>query len=486
MTLALPTDRRPGPLRLALINPPFRYFPGMKKGGSAYARPPLGIAYLAGYARKYFPEPLDIRLFDFITRPGSSYEEMVRVILDHEPDLVGFTAVTGTIRDVERMCSAIHAARPGVVTIAGGPHITALPTEPHPGIDANLEGECEQTFVDLLQALASGGVASAIPGVHVREGDGWLSGPKPALLKDLDVVPFPARDLLRDLTYFHSYPHQNPGAFTTFFTSRGCPFDCNFCGNEIVWDTRVRYHSLPRVYAEIDHVVEDHGVGLLFFDDDTFTAKKARAREICGYVRDRHPQLRWVCHTRADTLSRDLVFEMQASGCVEMQIGVESGDPAIMKLTEKRLSIQSVRDAFGWFKEAGIKGWATFIVGNIGETRSTVRTTIDFAKAIDPAYASFIILLPFPGTRAYTVLKSQGALLTEDWAHYSWHGRPVFETPALSRRDLIRLRRLAYLSFYLRPRKLLQVLLDTLKARSLRETFRNLQAWKSLVAMPAA
>jgi radical SAM superfamily enzyme YgiQ (UPF0313 family) len=424
---------------------------------------------------------VEFHLLDCELEKLRSRAEVVGAILHTHPNVVGFSVATGTVKAVGEIAQALKAAVPGLRIAAGGPHIAALPEEAIPGVDANIFGEGEITFLEYLQKLDLGGTHSEIAGcVQFRDRHIVSRGPQRDLISNVDDVPLPERGLLRRHAYFHSYPYPGVHDFTTLFTSRGCPYNCNFCGNEVIWGGRVRYHSLARTFAEIDQVVAE-GYDLIFFDDDTFTVDKARVLRICEYISARHPRLQWICHLRADTVDREMLAAMKRAGCVEAQVGVEAGDPDVLRRTDKSMTIEQVRRTFAWLHEVRINSWATFILGNQGENPDTIRASLKLAKEIDPTYCSFIVLLPFPGTRIFEDYKNAGFITTFDWERYSWHGVPVISTDQLSTTDLIHWRKRAYLEFYLRPRKLLQTVRHVLRSGSSREIMRNFRAWKVLV-----
>lgn len=470
------------PFRITLVVPPFQYFPGMKTGADPYTRPPLGIAYLAAFLKAHFKNDVTVDLVDCAVERLFTKEQAARRILANSPHLVGFSVVTGTVNSASLIACAIKKQNPSIRTVAGGPHVTALPDEPLPGMDAKIFGEGERSFLEYVSLRCLAKTTGPLAGLIEFENDKIISkGPARPFIEDLDLIPIPARELLPSGVYFHSYPYPNAKNFTTLFTSRGCPFDCAFCGNRTLWNNRVRFHSLERVYEEIDRIVFN-GTSLVFFDDDTFTCDHQRVLGICDYVRRRHPSLRWICHARADTLEKNLLDEMKSSGCVEIQIGVESGDPEILRRMDKRMDLESARRAFYWLKKAKLNSWATFILGNDGETPETIQASIAFAKEIDPTYCTFIVLLPFPGTLIYEKYKRLGHITTFDWSRYSWHSHPVISLDALSDADLVAWRRRAFSTFYLRPGKLARIAFDVGRAFSRREIMRNFRAWLAVVS----
>jgi len=200
-----------------------------------------------------------------------------------------------------------------------------------------------------------------------------------------------------------------------------------------------------------------------------------------SHIHNNHPNLKWVCHTRADMINECVVEAMAASHCVEVQIGVESGSQEILTRMGKSLELESIRRAFALLNKEKIRSWATFVIGNDGETLETVRQSVQFAIEINPSYASFIIVLPFPGNRIYEIYKQKGYIKAKSWSEYSWHSSPVFETDQLKRENMEKMRRLAWFKFYIRPAKLISIFLDVIRARSLREVWRSFGYWMSLV-----
>jgi radical SAM superfamily enzyme YgiQ (UPF0313 family) len=172
---------------------------------------------------------------------------------------------------------------------------------------------------------------------------------------------------------------------------------------------------------------------------------------------------------------------MKKSGCVEMQIGVESGDQQILDNVNKNLDLGAVEKTFAAIRDVGINSWATFILGNDSEDEDSIEKSIKFARKINPTYCSFIILLPFPGSKIYERYKRKGFIKTDDWDRYSWHCAPIISLDTIDSDGLMKMRRRAYMEFYLRPTKLLEITANTLRAMSMREILRNVHAWYSIV-----
>ncbi|MFH2006055.1 MAG: radical SAM protein [bacterium] len=469
------------PLRVLLVSLPFHYFPfGSRRAN--YVRPPLGIIQLAAYLRDRAQDPVEARCLDLLTEPGRSPEEVLGRILGEQADVVGFSVLTATQPIAEWLCSQIRQLRPETKLVVGGPHVTVLPDEPRPWVDAAILGEGEATLLAYIEEGVLGGSREPIAGAIRYLPDGEpLVGPVRPPLPDLDSLPFAARDLLPADAYYHLLPYRGVTRFTTHMTGRGCPYDCNFCGNDAIWGRRVRMQSVARVLAEVDHIVRHHGANLIFFEDDTFSARRERVLELCEGLARAHPGLRWICHTRVDCVDDELVRTMRRAGCVEAQIGAESGDPDVLRSTGKGVVLEQVRSAMALFRKHRINTWATFVLGHEQETRATLERTLQYAVELNPTYASFIVLLPFPGTAVYERFRELGYLDTDRWEDFTWYGRPVFHTAHLTPEDLMSARSRANLRFYLRPSKLAELAWMTLRGGSVREMLRNVAAWRSVV-----
>jgi anaerobic magnesium-protoporphyrin IX monomethyl ester cyclase len=478
---SLPRGR---PLRVLLVAPPFRYFP-RAASRFGYARPPLGLISLAGHLRARLSAPVEVMLIDQLAEMPLALPALLDRILRLEPDLVGFSTMTPTQPAVVWLTAALRQVRPELWIVAGGPHITALPREEIPGLDALFVGEAEESLVEFIEEVVLGASLRPIPGVvQFRDGEAQC-GPERALIGNLDDLAWPARDLLAQRPYYHVLPYPGGGAFTTMMTSRGCPHDCSFCGNKVLWGRRVRHHCVDRVIDEVVSLQKLYGVGLLFFEDDSFTSDRTRTSELLARLRVTCPRLKWICHARADELDEELVREMARSGCVEVQVGAESGDEQVLLASRKQLRLDDLRTGFATLRRHGINSWATFVLGHEQDTPESLKTTIRVACELDPTYASFIVLLPFPGTAVYERFRERSFLQTADWADFTWYGEPVFATDLLTRADLVRARRDANLAFYLRPKKLAQLGWQTLRSASVREMARNFAAWRSLLGRAA-
>ncbi|MHB1465171.1 MAG: B12-binding domain-containing radical SAM protein, partial [Thermoleophilia bacterium] len=297
-----------------------------------------------------------------------------------------------------------------------------------------------------------------------------------AFPQDLDALPFPAWDLIDPRTYPdlpHLLLHQKfPVA--PVMTSRGCPFDCNFCASTTLWGRGWRTRSSGNVVDEIELLVRDYQVKEIHFEDDNFTLKASHAAAVCEEIIRRQLDIVWCTPNgvRVDSLSEDLVRLMKRSGCYGLAFGIESGSQAVLDRNKKKLDLGKVAAKVKMVKRHGIEAHGFFIVGLPGETVDTIRETIDFARRVPFDRANFALLSPLPGSdifQKYVLDRGNGQKI--DYSAFNYF--TPFPLGELDAAMLNKWQRRAVYSFYLRPRPLLNLARHT-RPGQLKEIFRAL------------
>jgi len=297
------------------------------------------------------------------------------------------------------------------------------------GAAALVRGEPEMPLLELAEV---GGVPNGVPGVSYFQDAGIIHEPAgPGT--DLDFIPCPAYDLIE----FERYGYELLGSrLAVLETSRGCPFSCSFC-MKTMYGRGVRFKSLDRVLNEIRSVAS-YGARHIYFMDLEFTLDREYTKILCRELAELNTGIRWCCQTRADTVDADLLRTMRKAGCVLIHFGVESGAPLVLASTGKNIRLEQIQAGVQACREAGIETACFFLFGLPGETEADRRTTIRFARELNPTYASFHIAAPYPGTALH---------------QFAGSSEPF---PACLRGEheaalLARSVRKAYFSFYLRP-----------------------------------
>jgi len=235
-------------------------------------------------------------------------------------------------------------------------------------------------------------------------------------------------------------------------TSRGCPFGCSFCASSRLFGKFWRGRSAGNVLEEIRMIRDEYKIRNIEFIDDTFTLDKRRVEEICdGIIRERL-DVSWGASSRVDGITERLAEKMKKAGCWIIYLGIESGCQKILDEIGKRITLDQVRKAVNAIKKAGIQVLGSFIIGFPGETVEMIEKTIRFAKRLNLDWAQFSILTPYPGTPLFEYAVKNNLLLTRDWSKYT-ATQPIIKLKDVTEEQLKRLFRKAYLSFYLKPKK---------------------------------
>ncbi|UCD85561.1 MAG: cobalamin-dependent protein, partial [Deltaproteobacteria bacterium] len=280
-------------------------------GGLRTCAPPLGIAYLGAVLRdKYQVKLLDATAEGYenvedlgtgLVKYGLSYHEIKNRIFDFSPDLVGITCLYSTQYPfVRKICQFIKKDNPDIITVIGGYHPTFLVREcleKEGSIDFIVLYEGEHTLQNLLRQIEIGRELAEVKGIAFRQGDKLHINPKTNYIKDLDELPFPARDLLPMEKYFSinmpmciTSKHRR---CTSILTSRGCTARCIFCPSPNFWGHHYRARSAENVLMEMEYLINNYQIREIQFHDDNLVLDKKRATEIFQGMIDRKLKLKW-------------------------------------------------------------------------------------------------------------------------------------------------------------------------------------------------
>lgn len=447
-------------MRIALVNPPTSAnFETQSALG--LKSPPLGLAYLASVL---ISQGYNVSIIDAPAQ-GLSHKQTASKLKTMRPDVIGITSITPTISDAMHCVMNSKAVVPGAVTVMGGCHITALPVETMkscPALDFGVIGEGEETFLELVRAIESGVKLGCIKGTVSRKSnrsrkDGvdeiTMNKPRP-LIQDLDQIPFPARHLLPIDRYTVLGERTQMGSI---ITSRGCPYGCIFCSTSRFYGRTYRSRTPSNVVGEVEELVSKYGLNFVEFIDDTMTINKKRAKAIAIEMIRRGIDVRWGFGSRADLVDEGMLSIFKRAGCIMFYVGIESGSERVLRALKKGISLEQVRAAIASAKRAGLEVTGTFIIGAPWESRGDVARTIGFAKSCGIDYAQFTVMTPYPGTEVYDIARREGLIEEREWKRYTTI-QPVMRTRYLAREELAKLVDVAYKSFYLRGRFMLNMI----------------------------
>jgi anaerobic magnesium-protoporphyrin IX monomethyl ester cyclase len=423
-------------VRIALVNPPFP--PGVKRHPPNV---PLGLAYLAAVAEKngHAVSVIDCLPVDM------DHNEMKKQVAAFDPDIIGITSTTSTFQSALQATHVLKESYPNALTVLGGPHVTFMDTSTLnecPDVDVVVRREGEETLLDLARYVANEKQLDEVAGITFRKNGKIAQMPDRPLIQNLDQLPFPA------LKHFPLDKYKIYGrTYLPIITSRGCPFQCSFCVSSRMVGNTLRARSPKNVVDELEWLKTVHDAEAYVFYDDILTFNRKRIYDLCDEIKSRKIGLPWDCTTRVDYVSRELLAKMREANCQEVFFGVESGCQRILDAVHKRTSIELNERAIKWAKEAGLFVAVSVVVGYPGETRETLKQTLEFIRRVKPDDAYLSVAMPFPGTELRTLVEKMGWKLTSDWSRYDTM-TPVFENPDLPSEEITHTRETFYNGFY--------------------------------------
>jgi len=346
-------------------------------------------------------------------------------------------------------------------------------------VDIVVRGEGEYTSLDIARCLEKQRNIDKVKGITFRKNGRIVSNPDRPLNKDVDALPFPDRDLA-GVQYKSAIfgVKINTRKFTTLLSSRGCPFNCSFCGIRKFTRTAWRPRSVENVMAELEYL-QSEGYEQFLFADDNFTLDANRVSKLCRSIKKEGMDIEWFCDSRVDHVSYGMFREMVDAGCRCLFFGIESGNQRILDYYRKGITPEQSEKAVRKARKAGtdiIVG--SFIVGAPDETRREIINTLQFANKLDIDVPDVNILGTQTGTDIWDDLVAKG-LLNEDeqWEDEICIPRDV---PTPVPYDEVRNLIFDYFrAFYMNPRQLLTELLRTSKS-----SFRIAAALKNIVGFP--
>jgi len=409
--------------------------------------PALGSLYLASEVRnKGYHE---VGVID-ATVDQLGYEEVAQKIKDDKVDVVGISVTSFSLVDTKLTADAIRkVCGDKIKIIMGGPHVVIYPDETVSalGADYAVAGEAEYAIHDVLEHIDRG------KNGHERV---WRQH---KYIEDLDELPFPARDLTDYTKYWNLMSDVHP--VTTAFSSRGCPFQCNFCDRPAM-GRGFRAMSPTRVVDEMEEC-EKMGIKEIMFYDDTFTIMKDRVLGICQEYRKRNLTISWDVRSRVDTITQEMCKAMAEANCRRIHYGIEAGNQRVMDALNKEITVEQVEQTFGWTHDAGMECMGLFMIGNPTETRSDINETIKLAKRIKCDYVATGVLSPYPATALYLTAMKNKLIKYDVWKEYartiSSKFRPPLWLEIFTKEELISELKRFYRLFYLTPYYIIKSLL---------------------------
>ena len=346
------------------------------------ADPPLGIAYISSYIKKYAKHPVEIKIID--------KEDIIAAIQKNNFDIIGIAALSTDLHKAHKYAKEIGKISPSSYLIIGGVHITIMPQHlKESAFDIGIIGEGEQTLLELCELFSEKSELpledlSKINGLVFKDKDSNLVTTAPrAYIKNLDDIPFPDRDGLKmKEIYLAPQIKQNDlGIYTTMFTSRGCPYTCIFCSSASFWERKIRLNTAEYVVEEVEMLVNKYGVDGIHIFDDLFAVSKNRVKKIADMLEERGltKKVRFSLLLRTSMTDEEVIKDLKRMNVTHIGFGFETASPGMLKrMKGDSATVEKHSEAVLLCRKYGIFVYGSFILGNPSETKEDMELTLNF------------------------------------------------------------------------------------------------------------
>jgi len=430
---------------------------------------------------------MSVDILDCAVR-GDDEESFMTALNLSKCKVLGIQLFSYDVSMMSKLLVRIRRENPKIMIVLGGAHPTSEPTrifEQFPDADTAFCGEAEAGMSTLCELYLNRRPVemSSVPGLIWKNGDGHTVVNPQSFCTELDEIEMPAWDLIDPRRYKHApqggflkrYP------YAPISTSRGCPFSCTYCTVHIVSGRKMRYRTVADVMGEIQYLVKQFGVKELHIIDDAFTANKKRVLEFCDALEASGLDVTFTFPNgiRLDTLDREILTRMKQAGLQDFDVGIESGSDKILTDMKKKLTTELAREKTQLIRDCGLHASGFFIIGYPTETREDILKTIAFAKSLPIKRAQFSLFKAYPGTEITKWLLDTGRIKGLNYDSFMYY-KTDYVPEGMTADELKKLQRKAFLSFYLRPSAIWNLIRDVKSFEHLR--FITKRIWYSLFA----
>ena len=407
---------------LLLINPP-----------GEVSKLPMGLLWIASYVREH---GFSVKIIDGVTQ--NIKKTLLKI--DHDINIVGVTATTDTILSAYYICRFIKKnISEKIICVIGGFHATALPkrTLKESMFDIAIVGEGELTMLDVLEKIKNKKFPDSVPGTVVKFGNKIIVNKPRELIKNLNILPFPAYDLIDIEMYFHGIRgrYGNSKRTVMLTVTRGCPYNCVFCASKTMWKRRVRFFSVDYIIKELQFLIQKYKIdGISFFDDELFINKKF-IHELCDSLISTgiSKKIIWSCQGRVDTIDRELIRKLKKAGCVLIRFGMESGSEDTLKFLKRNTTtVEQNKNAAVLCKEENLSCFGSFIIGSPFEKLNDIVKTINFIETYIHDNVDVFVMVPYPGTDSWDIYTKNNFLRKSiNWSDFIVEGKNEYSLPVI-------------------------------------------------------
>lgn len=386
--------------KIMLITPP--YHCGVVESAGVWLN--VGFVYIAGSLRAAGYDPI---YYDAMSH-WHGYEEIGKRIEDEKPEVVATTAFTAEIVDALKVLKLAKEINPRIITVIGNVHPTfcyeEMLKDASTPVDYIVRGEGEETMVDLMNALSSGGDISKVKSIAYRDNGAVVVAPTRGFIKDLDALPL-AWDLVDWPIY--TYRTMENSTLAVVSSSRGCSQQCSFCSQQLFWQRKWRGRSPENFVGELEFLRDAYGVNVVMISDETPTLDRQRWEKILDLLIERNVGTKILMETRVDDILRDedIMWKYKDALIDHIYVGVEATTQETLDIFKKDIKVEQSKRALDLINEYNIVSETSFVLGMPEDTTEKIRNTVELAKFYNPDLAFFLAIAPWPYSEIYPLLK---------------------------------------------------------------------------------
>lgn len=423
--------------KVLFIEPPRNYWFVMGE----YLPPPTTLLILSAFLEKELPD-LEIEVVDCQARKFS-WNDLEKYIESSNPSMVLTSGFTCNAYSCARTAEITKKINPNIITVVGGIHFSFVPEESlidFPEIDYIVRGEGELTLVDLIKKLTRGGKINQVKGISFRTKNKIIHNPSRSLIKNLDSLPYPAYHFVED--YISKYHFTMMAGKSTRYMvlegGRGCDHRCSFCTQWNHWGGIWRTKSIKRIADEIEYLNETFGGVFLWLSDDHFKIN-LRGEKLYEELRHRKckEDIMLFLQARTDDVAKNpkTVEKLRSVGTYWIMCGVETDAKETLEEFKKGSKSEDAYLAMNTLNENDIFSHAMFVIGSRNDNHESIEGLRNFSSDLNPDFAIYTALTPFPGTVYFDTAKQNGWIEDFNYANYDM-AHAIMPTKYLSRNEV--------------------------------------------------
>lgn len=408
------------------------------------------LGYAAAVLRQ---RAYEVMLRDYQTE-RSSLRTVQQDISEFAPDVIVLSTTNGTICSDIAFLKWVAGFHHCLFVIKGAVFFDIQPdllaTLDLDGVDYLVGGELDTIIGDLMDAVfCRKADLDSVPGILYKKNGVFHKTVFDKRVEDLDSIPFPARDLMRN----ELYPRPDTGKpMATIQVARGCPCRCTYCLTPIISGKTVRKRSIENIFREIEECFYQYGIKNFFFKADTFTIDAPWAMALCDRIinSDLHGKIEFTVNARATTITEELLRKLKAAGCFTIAVGFESSSNDTLRKIQKGATREDNLLAARRIQAAGIPLFGFFMIGFPWESRQDIVDTLKFMFEINSDFVEVHIAMPYYGTGLYADCEAYQTIETITWGK-DYVSPNTIGTQTVPLSEIKKLRDRYLLKFYLRP-----------------------------------